>query len=86
MLEHIDTKCPRLDLIGFMAMGKLGDREGFVTVRQVRDKICDKRNMDIEKFVLSMGTSLDFEMAIEEGATEVRLGSTIFGERNYPQK
>lgn len=40
----------------------------------------------MEKFVLSMGTSLDFEMAIEEGATEVRLGSTIFGERNYPQK
>jgi hypothetical protein len=86
MLDHIDTKCPRLDFVGFMAMGKLSDREGFVTVRQIRDKICAKRAMDVEKFVLSMGTSLDFEMAIEEGATEVRLGSTIFGERNYPQK
>jgi len=29
---------------------------------------------------------MDFEMAIEEGATEVRLGSTIFGERNYANK
>lgn len=36
--------------------------------------------------MLSMGTSMDFEMAIEEGATEVRLGSTIFGERNYASK
>jgi uncharacterized pyridoxal phosphate-containing UPF0001 family protein len=33
-----------------------------------------------------MGTSGDFELAIQEGATEVRLGSTIFGERNYPAK
>jgi PLP dependent protein len=36
--------------------------------------------------VLSMGTSVDFEMAIEEGATEVRLGSTIFGARDYSAK
>lgn len=86
MLDHIDTKCPRLDLIGFMAMGKLSDRTGFATIRELRDKVCSKRSIDVEKFVLSMGTSLDFEMAIEEGATEVRLGSTIFGERNYPQK
>ena len=86
MLDHIDTKCPRLDLVGFMAMGKLSDRAGFVTIREIRDKVCVKRSIDAEKFVLSMGTSLDFEMAIEEGATEVRLGSTIFGERNYPKK
>lgn len=33
-----------------------------------------------------MGTSVDFEMAIEEGATEVRLGSTIFGARDYSAK
>ena len=33
-----------------------------------------------------MGTSVDFEMAIEEGATQVRLGSTIFGARDYSAK
>jgi len=69
-----------------MAMGKLNDRDGFISVRQMRDKICERRGTNVEQFVLSMGTSLDFEMAIEEGATEVRLGSTIFGERNYPAK
>lgn len=86
MLEHIETKCPRLDLVGFMAMGKLSDREGFIQIRQIRDRVCEKKGIDVDKFGLSMGTSLDFEMAIEEGATEVRLGSTIFGERNYPVK
>jgi len=69
-----------------MAMGKLNDRDGFISVRQMRDKIFERRGTNVEQFVLSMGTSLDFEMAIEEGATEVRLGSTIFGERNYPAK
>ena len=69
-----------------MAMGKLSDREGFIQIRQIRDRVCEKKGIDVDKFVLSMGTSLDFEMAIEEGATEVRLGSTIFGERNYPVK
>ncbi len=33
-----------------------------------------------------MGTSADFELAIQEGVTVVRLGSTIFGERNYSEK
>ena len=67
-------------------MGKLSDRDGFIAIRQLRDKVCEKRGIDADKLALSMGTSLDFEMAIEEGATEVRLGSTIFGERNYPTK
>jgi len=33
-----------------------------------------------------MGTSMDFAMAIEEGASEVRLGTTIFGARDYANK
>ncbi|MFW5951557.1 MAG: YggS family pyridoxal phosphate-dependent enzyme, partial [Gemmatimonadota bacterium] len=33
---------------------------------------------------LSMGMSNDFEIAIEEGATVVRLGTVLFGERSYP--
>jgi len=35
--------------------------------------------------VLSMGMSHDFEVAIEEGATEVRIGTAIFGTRASPQ-
>ena len=42
---------------------------------------CFKRHSDFEN--LSMGMSGDFPIAIEEGATMIRLGSKIFGERNY---
>jgi uncharacterized pyridoxal phosphate-containing UPF0001 family protein len=35
--------------------------------------------------VLSMGMSHDFEAAIQEGATEVRVGTALFGTRSYPQ-
>jgi uncharacterized pyridoxal phosphate-containing UPF0001 family protein len=42
---------------------------------------CFKRHSDFE--TLSMGMSGDFPIAIEEGATMIRVGSKIFGKRNY---
>ena len=49
--------------------------------------LIDKNIMNTEQdFELSMGTSADFEQAIEHGATEVRLGTTIFGARDYSKK
>jgi uncharacterized pyridoxal phosphate-containing UPF0001 family protein len=36
--------------------------------------------------VLSMGMSHDFEAAIEEGATEIRVGTALFGQRPVPKK
>ncbi len=45
----------------------------------IRDKNIDNSNMEI----LSMGMSDDFEMAVEEGATLVRVGTALFGNRNY---
>ena len=49
------------------------------------DFLGEKRHNKIEH-VLSMGMSDSFEAAIEEGATMVRVGSSIFGQRIYPQK
>ena len=40
----------------------------------------------VESLELSMGMSGDFEQAIEMGSTNIRVGSTIFGARQYPQK
>ncbi|MCD8097136.1 MAG: YggS family pyridoxal phosphate-dependent enzyme, partial [Lachnospiraceae bacterium] len=45
----------------------------------IKMKIIDNVSMD----VLSMGMTGDYETAIEEGATMVRVGTGIFGERNY---
>jgi pyridoxal phosphate enzyme (YggS family) len=75
----------RVDLQGFMTMGPLrGDeravRESFRRLRQLRDQVCQELNLQTLP-VLSMGMSGDFEWAIEEGATEVRLGTVLWGPR-----
>jgi PLP dependent protein len=56
-------------------------RPYFRRLREVRDQIAAKRLPAIQMDVLSMGMSHDFEVAIEEGSTCVRLGTAIFGER-----
>jgi pyridoxal phosphate enzyme (YggS family) len=58
-----------------------GARPYFRRLREVRDQIAAKRLPAIQMDVLSMGMSHDFEIAIEEGSTCVRLGTAIFGER-----
>jgi PLP dependent protein len=52
----------------------------FRAVRELRDRISRERP-DVDLSVLSMGMSGDFEAAIAEGATHVRIGSAIFGAR-----
>ena len=57
-------------------------RKHFAVLRKLRDRM---RSVNIENMVmdeLSMGMSNDFEVAIEEGATWVRVGTAIFGERD----
>jgi PLP dependent protein len=58
-----------------------GSRDYFRQVRQIRDSIAARKLAQIGTSVLSMGMSHDFEVAIEEGATCVRVGTAIFGER-----
>ncbi|MBE9504046.1 MAG: YggS family pyridoxal phosphate-dependent enzyme [Proteobacteria bacterium] len=57
-------------------------RAYFKKLRQLRDKIAVMKLPNVDMEELSMGMSHDFEVAIEEGATLVRVGSAIFGERN----
>jgi pyridoxal phosphate enzyme (YggS family) len=56
-------------------------RQYFRRVRELRDRIAARKLPRIEMDVLSMGMSHDFEVAIEEGSTCVRVGTAIFGER-----
>ena len=58
-----------------------GSRPYFRQLRQIRDSIAVRDRPQIGMAVLSMGMSHDFEVAIEEGATCVRVGTAIFGER-----
>ena len=58
-----------------------GSRPYFRQLRQTRDSIAARGLPQISMAALSMGMSHDFEVAIEEGATCVRVGTAIFGER-----
>ena len=88
--KHILEKCPHLHLQGLMTIGAIarskatsGDNpnEDFITLRQTRDQVAEILGVNKETLELSMGMSEDFEGAIREGSNEVRVGSTIFGER-----
>ena len=79
-LEHIEIR-------GLMTIPPFtDDPEGarlyFRRLRNLRDEIARRRLQRVSMDVLSMGMSHDFEVAIEEGATCVRLGTAIFGERS----
>jgi len=56
-------------------------RPYFMTLRRVAERINKENLPNVSMHELSMGMSHDFEVAIEEGATIVRVGSAIFGER-----
>ena len=76
-----------LSLEGLMTMPPYFDdpeeaRPYFISLRELRDKILAENIEGIALRELSMGMSGDFEVAIEEGSTLVRVGTAIFGERN----
>ena len=58
-------------------------RPYFIRLRELRDRIEGEGIEGVRMDELSMGMSGDFEVAIEEGATMIRVGTTIFGERRY---
>ncbi len=58
-----------------------GARPYFRQLREIRDKLAARHLPAVALDVLSMGMSHDFEVAIEEGSTCVRVGTAIFGER-----
>lgn len=76
---------PNISLTGLMTIGKFSDnpeesRKDFTMLREVKELI-EKDGIALKH--LSMGMSNDFEVAIEEGATIIRLGTAIFGARQY---
>lgn len=80
LVKQISEECKWLSINGLMTIGAPGDDSCFDLLRRCRDEIAIVLNRDLE---LSMGMSGDFEVAIAKGATSVRVGSTIFGERDY---
>lgn len=89
-----DGPYPNLHLRGFMTMAMIADpsspdgdadvRRCFADLRELRDGLAPNVPDGVTLEELSMGMSGDFELAIAEGATTVRVGRAIFGERPKP--
>ena len=78
---------PGLRVHGLMTMAPIADdpesvRPYFRALRRLRDELTDEFP-SADWSALSMGMTQDYEVAVEEGATIVRVGSAIFGERRY---
>ena len=87
-LRTVANECPALRIQGLMTLAVQSDdteavRACFRALRELRDQLRQEAIDGVRLDRLSMGMSGDFEIAIEEGATEVRVGSAIFGTRNY---
>ena len=83
LVNHCST-LSNIELVGLMTMAPFTDdesiiRKSFSDLRKLKDEI-NKNGFDLSE--LSMGMTNDYEIAIEEGATMLRIGSAIFGHRN----
>ncbi|KAJ0439378.1 putative pyridoxal phosphate homeostasis protein [Helianthus annuus] len=89
LVKHVKFGCPNLVFSGLMTIGMpdyTSTPENFKTLSRCRVEICRELGMPENQCELSMGMSGDFELAIEMGSTNVRIGSTIFGPRDYSKK
>ncbi|MEO6907709.1 MAG: YggS family pyridoxal phosphate-dependent enzyme [Abditibacteriaceae bacterium] len=88
-LAEFCLKQPHLQLRGLMCLPPFCEnvadvRPYFLLLRDLRDGL--KSTFGMEELELSMGMSHDFEIAIECGATMIRVGTALFGERKNPPK
>lgn len=82
------AKFDRIKIKGLMTIGLLSDddeqvRKGFQLLKKIQEQMISENIPSVEMEELSMGMSNDLEIAVEEGATIIRVGSAIFGKRNY---
>ncbi len=79
---------PNLNFLGLMTIGPLTNdtdriRQAFREMKLLTDQVQQQVGVKAGQAFLSMGMSSDFEIAIEEGATHIRVGTAIFGAREY---
>ena len=88
LIEEILENCPNIRIRGLMCIAPFEDnpeevRIYFREVKELYDKYAKLSHKAIDFQYLSMGMSHDYEAAILEGSNMIRIGTAIFGERNY---
>ena len=84
--EHKNVKIEGLMTIAPYVVDAEENRLYFRKIKQLSVDIGNKNIDNVSMKILSMGMTGDYMVAIEEGATMVRVGTGIFGERNYPKQ
>ena len=90
ILENGLHELKNIKIIGLMGMASFSDnvnlvREEFKNLKKIFDKNAQLSAINYQLSTLSMGMSSDYKIAIEEGTNMIRVGSLLFGERNYNQ-
>ncbi|NJJ36963.1 YggS family pyridoxal phosphate-dependent enzyme [Clostridioides difficile] len=90
-VKEVSEKYKNIKIKGLMTMAPFIEDENeirgvFKGLKDLSTQIKELNIPNVEMDALSMGMSHDYEIAIEEGATIVRVGTSIFGERNYNKK
>lgn len=89
LADFVVNTCEHLELVGLMTIGAFDtsdEPEAFKVLNNERESVAAKLNRPVKELQLSMGMSGDFEAAIRMGSDSVRVGSTIFGAREYKDK
>ncbi len=87
-IENIVAKFENIRIKGLMTIAPFAEnpedvRWVFRSLRQLRDKIANEKYPNVDMDILSMGMTNDYKIAIEEGANMIRIGTGLFGKRNY---
>jgi len=88
LIQDIAEQCPNIRIKGLMCIAPFEDnpedvREYFAEVKKIYDKYVIVKTERLDFQYLSMGMTHDFEVAIEEGSNMIRVGTAIFGYRDY---
>jgi len=83
LAAFVTENCPQLRVRGLMTIGAPGDASCFDRLVECRNDLSVTMGVTPSDLQLSMGMSGDFETAIARGSTRVRVGSTLFGAREY---
>lgn len=88
LISQILSACPNVRLKGLMCIAPYEEnpddaRPYFAAVRELYDKYSKEKNERMDFEFLSMGMTNDFQVAIEEGSNLIRVGTAIFGKRDY---
>lgn len=88
LISQIAEECPNVRIRGLMCIAPYEDdtndaRPYFAAVKRIFDKYAAEKSERVDFKYLSMGMTNDFEVAVEEGSNLIRVGTAIFGYRDY---